>query len=163
MQTPSGQIYFSGVNCSLSRTVNPLWRNETIPEDSATHCSVSRIQGKSVTRSREGKLSAKMDPKLAQPPELSDKDFSLSISVQKYTYSQFTSVLPTEHVRSSPYYVYVHLRRPEWVLTDVMEAQVLCNSEMQVFYPQTQRENRPLSWSARISTGDSSYKNIWLS
>lgn len=105
-------------------------------------CSVSRIQGKSVTRSREGKLSAKMDPELALPPELADKDVIVCLScVQKYTHSQLMPVLPTEHVRCSPYYVYVRLRRPERVLTDVMEAQVLCKTETQVFHPPTQREN----------------------
>lgn len=50
-------------------------------------CSVSRIQGKSVTRSREGKLSAKMDPELAPPPELADKGVIVCQCSEVHTFS----------------------------------------------------------------------------
>lgn len=143
MQIPSGQIYFSQVNCSLSRTVNQPSLEEW--DNSRGLCnallSFQNTRKKCYTFKRREAVR-KNGPWTGSASRTSRQGcHSLSISVQKYTHSQLTSVLPTEHVRCSPYYVYVRLRRPERVLTDMMEAQVLCKTETQVFHPPTQREN----------------------
>lgn len=107
---------------------------------------------------REAVRKNGMDPKLAQPPEL-----AVCLSVFRSTHIPSSHLFYPQSMWELTLLCLCSPQKTGMVLTDVMEAWVLCKTETQVFYPHTQRENRPLSWPARSSAGDSSCKNIWLS